>query len=220
MNLSDGGRATTSSESTRPVMETDPKVRYATRHPSNAPEAASTRKPALSVDLGTTMSAMSPTGSLVSGLRREVCSRVCLGGPDTKEKHHCKVGRRRLGVMARGGESMVTSPSTDASKDTYLHPRFRARVLSRRAEVLCSVRAPFSSWRGTLAPSHWCCPRLRLAHTQALMPPAPSPQVSSRTHSMYLAGIGGWEGRGLRRGLREAGVGTNKWGVQRDDAVS
>lgn len=92
------------------------------------------------------------------------------------------------------------------STDTYLHPRFRARVLSRRAEVLWSVKTPLSSWRATLAPGHGWCWSSSGTYTG-----------SNATCPDTWRGLGGGE-RGLRRGLSKAGVGTNKWGVQRDDA--
>lgn len=59
------GRAATISASTLPVMENESKVRKATETPSNAPDAHSTRKSARFVDLGTTMSAISPIAAHV-----------------------------------------------------------------------------------------------------------------------------------------------------------
>jgi hypothetical protein len=58
MNFKLLGNELTSSSSTNPVMETDPKVRYAATTPSNAPPWDSLMKSALLVDVGSMTSAI------------------------------------------------------------------------------------------------------------------------------------------------------------------
>lgn len=144
---------------------------------------------------------MSPTGSLGqrSGLRRGLEPRV--PGWFWYTRKHPQRSQRE--AYWEGGGRLQGAP-----------PRLQSLTRSPR-DVRVFYHAELEhpgAWR-----CHFClgvrcsqlvpgAARLRPAHALAPMPPAPSPQVNSRTYGLCLGG---------RRG-RKAGVGTNKWGGQRD----